>query len=140
MQLTSFADFGLRALMRMAATPDRLLSAAEIAAEYGISRNHLTKAMAQLARAGYITTRRGGGGGARLARPADQIRLGDVVALLSEGVPLVDCLRKDGGTCILCGDCGLQLRLMGAYRAFIDDLNRSTLADIALEPADLPLR
>lgn len=135
MQLTSFTDFGLRALMRLAASPDRMLSSADIADEFGISRNHLAKSMALLARGGFIATRRGGGGGATLARPADQIRLGDVVQLLSDDVPLVECFRADGGTCPLGGDCRLQTRLASARRAFIAHLNQSTLADIALTPA-----
>lgn len=134
MQLTNFADFGMRALMRLASSPHEVMSAAEIADEFGISRNHLTKSMALLARAGFITTRRGGGGGARLARPADRIRLGDVVRVLSEPVPLVDCFRADGGSCKLCGRCGLQPRLVEARNAFLDKLNESTLADIAMRP------
>lgn len=139
MQLTSFTDFGLRALMRLAASPERIVSVAEIAEEFRISRNHLAKSMALLARAGFITTRRGGGGGALLARPADQIRLGDVVRVLSAPVPLVDCFRADGGSCTLCGRCALRGRLAGARAAFIDKLNESTLADIALPPRPLPV-
>lgn len=138
MQLTSFTDFGLRALMRLASAPDRMLSTTEIADEFGISRHHLAKCMAVLAREGFITTRRGGGGGAMLARPAQQIRLGDVVQVLSADVPLVDCMRKDGGSCRLCGACGLQTRLDSARNAFLAHLNESTLADIALQPGLLP--
>lgn len=138
MQLTSFADFGLRALMRLAATPDLVLSTAEIADEFGISRNHLAKSMTLLARAGFIATRRGGGGGAMLARPADQIRLGEVVQVLSDGVPLVECFRTDGGDCLICGVCKLQIRLASARLAFLAHLNQFTLADIALTPAQIP--
>jgi Iron-dependent Transcriptional regulator len=58
MRLTSFTDFGLRALMRMASAPDRAFSTAELAAEFALSRNHLTKIMAALAQAGIVTTRR----------------------------------------------------------------------------------
>ncbi len=133
MQLTGFADFGVRALMRLAASPGTVLTAAEIADEFGISRNHLAKSMAVLARAGFITSRRGGGG-AMLARPADQIRLGDVVSALSANVPMADCFRPDGGTCMLSGHCGLQVRLVKARVAFIASLNESTLADIAIGP------
>lgn len=140
MQLTNFTDYGMRALMRMAATPDQVLSVAEIADEFGISRNHLAKCMGVLSRAGFITTRRGGGGGALLARPADQIRLGDVVLVLSEQVPLVECFRPDGGNCSLCNSCALRVRLAAARHAFLAKLNESTLADIALTPRRPALR
>lgn len=49
--------------------------------------------MQHLARAGLIETRRGRGGGAALARPASEIRLGAVIRLLEEGQPLVECLN-----------------------------------------------
>lgn len=134
MRLTSFTDYGLRMLMRMASAPERAFSTAELAEEFGLSRNHLSKIMQRLAGAGLIATRRGGGGGAVLARPAAEIRLGEVVRLLEEGHPLVECLRADGGACSLDGRCRLKGRLRSAEAAFLADLDRSTLADIALPP------
>lgn len=136
MRLTSFTDFGLRALMRMASAPDRAFTTAELAAEFGLSRHHLTKIMASLASAGIVTTRRGGGGGAMLACAPDQIRLGAVVRLLEVGQPLVDCFASSGGTCTLIGCCSLKSRLRSAEAAFLADLDRSTLADVALPPLD----
>lgn len=135
MRLTSFTDYGLRMLMRMASAPSRSFSTAELADEFGLSRNHLAKIMQRLARAGLITTRRGGGGGASLSRPATEIRLGAVVRMLETGQPLVECLGVDGGACTLDGRCRLKLRLRAAEAAFLADLDRSTLADIALAPA-----
>lgn len=135
MRLTSFTDYGLRMLMRMASTPDRAYSSAELASELGLSRNHLAKIMQSLSRADLIVTRRGGGGGAVLARPPEEIRLGAVVRLLEDGQPLVECLADDGGRCSLDGNCRLKARLKSAEATFLDHLDRSTLADIALAPA-----
>lgn len=137
MRLTSFTDYGLRMLMRMASTSDRSFSTAELADEFGLSRNHLAKIMQRLARAGIIETRRGGGGGAVLARPACDIRLGTIVRMLEEGQPLVECLSADGGACIIDGRCRLKARLRSAERAFFADMDQSTLADIALDPASV---
>ncbi|WP_085852690.1 Rrf2 family transcriptional regulator [Palleronia marisminoris] len=131
MRLTTFTDFGLRALMRMAGTPERAFSTAELASEFGISRNHLAKIMQRLARSGIVETRRGGGGGARLARPPDAIRLGEVVRVLEQGHVLVDCFAS-GGDCTIAGCCRLKGRLRAAEAAFLADLDRSTLADVAL--------
>ena len=132
MRLTSFTDFGLRALMRMASAPDRGFSTAELASEFALSRHHLTKIMAALEQAGIVATRRGGGGGAVLAKPADQIRLGDIVRLLETGQPLVECFQASGGACTIMGCCRLKTRLRSAEAAFLADLDRSTLADVAL--------
>lgn len=135
MRLTSFTDFGLRALMRMASDPGRAYSTAELAAEFGLSRHHLTKIMAALAQAGFITTRRGSGGGAMLGRPADQISLGGLVRVLEGGQPLVNCFAADGGDCTISGCCRLKACLHGAEAAFLARLDQSTLADIALPTA-----
>lgn len=135
MRLTSFTDFGLRALMRMASDPARGFSTADLAEEFALSRNHLTKIIQRLAQGGIVTTRRGGGGGAMLAKPARDIRLGDVVRLLEEGQALVDCFAPGGGDCTITGCCRLKARLRAAEAAFLADLDRSTLADIALPQA-----
>lgn len=132
MRLTSFTDFGLRALMRMASDPDRPYSTAEIAEEFGISRNHLTKAMGALANAGFIETRRGKGGGAVLAEPASKMRLGDIVAVLEDRSVLVECFAADGGACVVTPVCRLKNILGGARTRFIADLNEYSLADCAL--------
>lgn len=134
MRLTSFTDYGLRMLMRMAGTPDRGFSTAEMAGEFGLSRHHLSKIIQRLSQAGYVTTRRGGGGGAMLSRPAGEIGLGQVIRLLEQGQPLVDCFATDGGHCSIDGSCRLKARLRAAESAFLADLDRTTLADIALQP------
>jgi Rrf2 family nitric oxide-sensitive transcriptional repressor len=132
MRLTSFTDYGLRMLMRMAGAPDRGFSTAELAEEFGLSRHHLTKIMQRLAQAGYVATRRGGGGGATLARPASEVRLGTLIGLLENGQPLVECFATGGGDCSIDGRCRLKARLRSAEAAFLADLDRSTLADVAL--------
>lgn len=134
MRLTSFTDYGLRMLMRMAGAPEEGFSTAELAEEFGLSRHHLTKIIQKLAKAGYVTTRRGSGGGATLARPAAEIRLGEIIRLLEEGQPLVECFASNGGDCTIDGRCRLKARLRAAEAAFLADLDRSTLADIALRP------
>ena len=138
MRLTTFTDYGLRMLMRLASEPGRAFSTADLAEEFGLSRNHLAKIMQHLARAGFVETRRGGGGGAVLARPVDKIRLGNVISHLEEGQPLVECLGTDGGDCSIDGQCRLKARLRSAERAFLADLDRSTLADIALPAMRMP--
>ncbi|WP_054005138.1 RrF2 family transcriptional regulator [Cypionkella psychrotolerans] len=132
MRLTSFTDFGLRALMRMASDPHRAFSTAELADEFGLSRNHLTKIMQRLAQGGIVATRRGSGGGATLALAPRAISLGDVVRLLEAGQPLVECFATTGNTCSITGCCSLKARLSSAEAAFLTNLDRSTLADIAL--------
>lgn len=120
-------------LMRLASSPENKVSTAELADELGLSRNHLAKILQKLASAGIVKTQRGGGGGACLARPPDLIRIGEVVRLLEDGHALVECLGADRGACSLDGRCGLKARLQSAEAAFLKELDRHTLADIALD-------
>ena len=124
MRLTSFTDFALRALMRLAGEPNRSF------ATNGISRNHLAKVVRDLADSGFITTQRGVGGGFMLARPAQSITIGEVVRAL-EGPPLVECFREDGGDCVLKPRCRLKTRLAAAREAFMRELDTTTLAECA---------
>ncbi|MBL8157891.1 MAG: Rrf2 family transcriptional regulator, partial [Anaerolineae bacterium] len=64
MRLTSFTDYGLRALMRLAGEPGRVFTTDEIAREFQISRNHLVKVVRELGEAGFVVTHRGVGGAA----------------------------------------------------------------------------
>lgn len=137
MRLTAFTDFGLRALMRLAGEPDRIFTTSEIAREFDISRNHLTKVVGELADAGFITTQRGAGGGFKLARPAAQISIGEVVRHLEARHAIVDCFRRDGGGCVLTPHCRLKGRLTMAANAFLAELDKSSLADCAYQPARL---
>ncbi|MDP0557695.1 nitric oxide-sensing transcriptional repressor NsrR, partial [Salmonella enterica] len=91
MQLTSFTDYGLRALIYMASLPDgRMTSISEVTEVYGVSRNHMVKIINQLSRAGFVTAVRGKNGGIRLGKPANTICIGDVVREL-EPLSLVNC-------------------------------------------------
>lgn len=59
-QLTSFTDYGLRALIYMASLPEgRMTSISEVTDVYGVSRNHMVKIINQLSRAYYVTAVRG---------------------------------------------------------------------------------
>ena len=131
MRLTSFTDFALRALMRLAAEPGRIFATSEIAAEFGISRNHLAKVVGDLADGGFIATQRGARGGFSLARPPQSITLGEVVRALEGSSALVECFREDGGACALTPRCRLKARLAAAREAFMRELDGTTLAECA---------
>ena len=53
MRLTSYTDFGLRALLYLATLPEgELSSVAKVSALYDVSRNHMVKVMNQLVKLG----------------------------------------------------------------------------------------
>jgi len=134
MRLTSFTDFALRTLMRLAGEPERLFATNEIAAEFRISRNHLAKVVRDLADGGFITTQRGAGGGFSLARPPQSITLGEVVRAMEGPSALVECFREDGGDCVLTPRCRLKRRLAAAREAFMRELDATSLAECTYSP------
>jgi Rrf2 family transcriptional regulator, nitric oxide-sensitive transcriptional repressor len=125
MRLTRYTDYAMRVLLYLGAQPDKVCSISEIAHAYGISQNHLMKVAHDLGKAGYIEGVRGRSGGVRLARPADQINVGEVVRRTEEGFELVEC-----GSCVIAPACGLTGVLDEALAAFMAVLDRYTLADL----------
>lgn len=136
MRLTLFTDYGLRTLMRLAEEPERIFTTEAIARELKLSRHHLTKVVRTLGAAGYVTTLRGVGGGFRLARPAEEIRIGAVARRLEGRQALVECFRPDGGGCTFTPRCRLKGRLHAAREAFFRELDAMTLAECALPASD----
>jgi Rrf2 family nitric oxide-sensitive transcriptional repressor len=103
----------------------------EVARAHRISKAHLVKIAAELARRGYIETHRGRHGGMRLARPAEQITVGEVVRWTEAPLELVECFNPETNTCRLAGACHLSRGLQRALRAFLSVLDDLTIADIA---------
>nr|WP_202628230.1 nitric oxide-sensing transcriptional repressor NsrR [Cronobacter sakazakii] len=129
-QLTSFTDFGLRALIYMASLPEgRMTSISEVTEVYGVSRNHMVKIINQLSRAGYVTAVRGKNGGIRLGKPAATIRIGDVVREL-EPLSIVNC---SSAFCHITPACRLKQVLGDAVARFLQELDNYTLADLVQE-------
>lgn len=133
MRLTQLTDYAMRVLIHLAQQPDRVCTIAEVAARYAVSQAHLMKVTHQLARAGWIATTRGRGGGMRLARPAQEIRIGEVVRSMEPDFFIVECF-SGASSCSLTGSCRLTGVIDGALRRFIQHLDRHTLADILPPP------
>jgi Rrf2 family nitric oxide-sensitive transcriptional repressor len=138
MQLTKFSDYALRVLMYAHAAGDRLVTIEEMASAYDVSRAHLMKVVNSLTRTGYLASVRGRGGGVKLARRAEDIRLGDVVRATEPDFMLVECYAADG-RCVIGSCCRLPGVLDQALGAFLGVLDQHTLASVALRPRDFRL-
>jgi len=137
MRLTAYSDFSLRLLMYLAIRTESLATIPQIAAAYRISANHLMKVVHKLGQAGYIETVRGRGGGMRLARPADQIGLGELVRLTEPDLEIVPCFRAENADCPLWRACRLKSALSRAQLAFLSVLDEYTLADLTRIPGPM---
>ena len=131
MKLTSYSNYTLRVLMVAAARRPELTTVRDVADGFGISKTHLVKCVHQLGAWGYLETVRGNRGGFRLARPAESIGLGEVIRLTEEGFTIVECFDPATNTCPLIDRCRLRPALRRATDAFLEALDKFTLADIS---------
>jgi len=129
MRLTYFSDYAFRVLIYLALNPQRRCTIQEISDAYGISKAHLMKVVNTLARAELVVAQRGPNGGLLLARPAQEIRLGDVVRKTEDDLGLVECFRAENN-CRLTARCGLAPALGRALSAFLAELDKQTIADV----------
>lgn len=137
MRLTTFTDYTLRVLMYLAIEPGRLATIPEIASAYGISENHLMKVVHRLARTGLIESVRGKGGGIRLAHPATDIRLGQVIRASEGDAVIVECFSAENNTCCITPVCRLTKILADTFEGFYQALDAYSLADLVTNPIQL---
>lgn len=132
MRLTQHTDYSLRVLTYLGLC-DEVATIQQIADAFGISKNHLMKVVQKLARAGYVESLRGQGGGLRLKMKSADISIGGVVRDMEPELNLVEC-QKDEDSCIISPACRLKHLLNESRKVFMEDLDKKSLQDL-LPPA-----
>ena len=130
MRLSEYTDYTLRVLMYCARHRERLVTISELAEQHGLSKGHLMKVVNDLARQGLIETTRGRGGGLRLLKEPEAIRIGDVVRASETDFRLVECFDAGSNVCTLTPSCRLKHLFDAALRGYFQALDGATLADL----------
>ena len=136
MKISAQEEYGLRCLMRLAASDGYSQTLPEIAAAEGLSAPYVAKLMGVLREAGLVESMRGRSGGYTLARAPEEIGLGSLLLLLGE--PLFDepsyCEKHAGvsadGVCVHRGACSLRALWQTLEQWMRGTLNQITLADL----------
>ncbi|MFN0167041.1 MAG: RrF2 family transcriptional regulator [Bryobacteraceae bacterium] len=133
MKLTSHEEYGLRCLIHLGREgPGGRLTIPEISNAEGVSEAYVGKLLRMLRLGGFVTAARGTGG-YTLARPASQIVIGDVMAVLGGRLFESDFCETHSGQmkdCVNSVDCSLRV-LWRTVQAAVDDvLRRTTLEDL----------
>jgi Rrf2 family nitric oxide-sensitive transcriptional repressor len=134
MTITRFSDLALRLLMYLGSRSEPMqatVTVREVAELFNVPYTHLVKVAHQLGQQGFLITTKGAGGGLRLARSAESIRLGEILRITEPSDSVIDCVTQP---CTLAGACILKGALDNAYAAFLDTLDRYTLAEVARTP------
>jgi len=130
MRLTHYSNYALRTLQFVALRDPAVVTVDEVSRAHRISKAHLVKVAHELGQRGYVQTVRGRNGGMRLARPANQITVGEVVRWTEGPLELAECFNPVTNTCPLEGVCHLSRGIQRALRAFLSVLDDLTIADI----------
>ncbi len=94
MRLTGRIVFAIRAAAELVARED-YVALDVIADEQNLPTDYVRSAMSDLRRAGIVSTRRGRVGGYRLARPASEITLADIIRAVDGPLTVVQGERPD---------------------------------------------
>jgi Rrf2 family protein len=126
--LRALIDFGLaEALGRP------LLQVSELAAKEDLPIKFLEQILMQLKAAGYLESRRGKNGGYLLARPPENICIGQVIRLIDGPLAPIACVSQTAYERCSCPDeehCGLRMLMLDVRNAITNILDRYTLADV----------
>ncbi|MFF9092021.1 RrF2 family transcriptional regulator [Streptomyces sp. NPDC014776] len=141
MRISARADYAVRAVLELAVRQGdgEPVKAEAVAAAQGIPHKFLEGILGDLRRAGVVDSRRGGGGGYRLAREASAITVADVIRAVDGPIVSVRGERPTGLT--YTGSAEPLLPLWIALRANVRKiLEGVTLADIASDTLPEPVR
>jgi Rrf2 family protein len=143
MRLSKKAEYGLRALVAIARQPGRPWSIQELAAQERIPIKFLEQILLSLRHAGMLSSKRGVGGGYTLVRPADQIRLGDVIAVFDGPLAPVPCSVEKPTEPCTCPDprtCPVRLTMLQVRKDIAAVLGDRTIEDmVRLAPGPAPM-
>ena len=112
------------------ASKQELARVNEIAEFYDLPEKFLFKILGGLTANGFMLTVRGRNGGIKLARPAEEISLGEVIRKMEENFEMAECFKEGEITCPLVATCGLNGALSRALAAFFEVMDEYSIADL----------
>jgi len=133
MKISAQEEYGLRCLLQLATLQENeSLTLPQIAEREGISVANAGKLMWLLNKANFVNSTRGTKGGYALARPADEIRLSEVIKVLDKDILSKHCESYTGvlDSCVHKGDCGIRPVIVGLHEIVQEALSKITLAQL----------
>jgi FeS assembly SUF system regulator len=139
LRVTKLTDYATVVLTVLAARPDDVLSATELAEQAGLEVPTVAKLLKPLAQAGLVAAFRGSNGGYRLARAASDISLVQIVEAMEGPLGMTECSLHDGA-CGIESSCGVRANWRRINDVVADALRDVTLAQMLAPPPRLPRR
>lgn len=133
MKLSTKGRYGLKAMVDLASEydSDTRLSIAQLSERQGISNAYLEQLIALLKKGGLVNASRGAQGGYTLARPPEEISVGEVLKALEGSTALVECVDTCGTECGNVCSCAARPLWLKLQRGIDDVLGSTTIRDMA---------
>jgi Rrf2 family transcriptional regulator, cysteine metabolism repressor len=126
-------EYGVRLMAQLAARHGSgPASLGEIAEQEGLPRAYLEQLVMGLRDADLVRSTRGAHGGYELARPPQQIQMGEVLRALEGPIAPMICASEDHGhaACVRSGHCTVNFLWTRVRDAIVGALDSMTLADL----------
>ena len=137
LRVTKLTDYATVVLTVLAATPDAVLSASELAERAGLETPTVSKLLKPLAQAGLVEGFRGSHGGYRLARPAGAVSLIEIVEAMEGPLGMTEC-SVHAGSCGIEDQCGVRANWRHINDVVVEALRSVTLAQMLAPPVRSP--
>jgi len=137
LRVTKLTDYATVVLTVLAHGEDSVLSASELAERAGLEATTVAKVLKPLAQAGLVEGFRGANGGYRLARPADDIGLIEIVEAMEGPLGMTEC-SVHTGNCGLEQSCGVRANWRRINDVVVEALRAVTLAQMLAPPPNEP--
>ena len=132
LKVSQRTEYAIRAMVELATrSGDEMVPAREIAERQQIPLRFLEQQLAALVKAGLVESHRGAGGGCRLARPAAEITVAQIVDVMEGEYYPMYCLDPSDHSCVQDARCGLQELWGDVYSAVREVFERTTVAGLA---------
>lgn len=131
--MSKLTDYGTVVMTCLAHKPDSIVRAAEVAQSTHLAAPTVSKLLKLLASSGLVESFRGAHGGYRLARPAEDITLVEIIDALEGPVALTECTTAEGD-CSQAQVCTVRPNWMRINAVVRSALCGVSLAELAEPP------
>jgi FeS assembly SUF system regulator len=129
-RVSRLTDYATVVMTCIAAHPGDVLSTAQIAEEAHLELPTVSKLLKSLGHAGLVDSFRGVNGGYRLARPASDISMADIVEAMEGPLGMTECSMSDG-QCEREKQCGVRGSWQRINSVLDNALRSMSLADMS---------
>lgn len=137
MNLSKRGEYALRVMLDLTIAQRRgasLVPLAALAGAQNVPAGFLEQILLRLRQGGFLSSTRGKNGGYSLARPAAEVRIGDIIRFLDGSLAPIACVSQTGYKRCSCPDesrCGVRKLMLQARDALSGVLDGATLESLA---------